>query len=316
MSRMIRFWIALAALSTITSIPAYGQTNIISHEPFDVHDWPDDWSLHRRPFESDREFSGFVGPISNPVFSKDPRSLTEARLLFINNWIEDTHPVFGGGDFQAYGLQVRVALTERLSLIADKDGYAVINPAGADEEDGWLNVAAGLKYLLIRDVENQFLLSAGFMYELQTGEASVFQSHGSGTLSIFATAGKEFGCRNHFLATVGHVFPMDRTQNSGFFYTSLHLDREFFGWLYPLVELNWLHYTSSGNRGLPDIGEGDGLLNLGASDVTGHDLVTVAAGLKAKLNDHMETGVALETPISNRKDLIDYRLLAEFIIRY
>lgn len=34
----------------------------------------------RKPFESDHEFDGFVGPISNPVFSKDPRSNTECGL--------------------------------------------------------------------------------------------------------------------------------------------------------------------------------------------------------------------------------------------
>src|SRR5262245_13442662 len=102
----------------------------------------------RRLFESDRAFDSFIGPISNPVLSKDPRALTEARLLFVNNWIPDEHP-FQGGDLQAYGLQVRVALTERLSFIADKDGYACINPGNGPSQDGWLNIAAGLKYALV-----------------------------------------------------------------------------------------------------------------------------------------------------------------------
>ena len=32
--------------------------------------------------ESDRAFPNFIGPISNPILTKDPRSLTELRPLF------------------------------------------------------------------------------------------------------------------------------------------------------------------------------------------------------------------------------------------
>ena len=272
----------------------------------------------RAPFESDdAAFPGFVGPISNPVYSKDPRSLTEVRLLFVNDWIPNQNPAFNGGNFQVYGMQARVALTERLSLIADKDGYAVINPDGADESDGWLNIAGGLKYLLIRDVENQFLFSVGSMYEFQSGEAEVFQGQGSGLISLFGTAGKQFGESTHFLATAGQILPTDRRFNSSYFYMDLHLDYELWGWLYPLVELNWFHYTSGGNWGIPSVvGEGDGLINIGTSGVTGNDLVTTAVGAKVRLNEHAELGVAWEAPISNRKDLIQHRLLCELILRY
>ncbi|MFO0798427.1 MAG: hypothetical protein U0804_13200 [Gemmataceae bacterium] len=39
----------------------------------------------RRPFESDHAFDGFINPVSNPIFAKDPRSNTWARLLYVNN---------------------------------------------------------------------------------------------------------------------------------------------------------------------------------------------------------------------------------------
>lgn len=272
-------------------------------------------------FKSDDEFCRFIGPITNPVFSKDPRSVTEARLLFVNNWTPANHPALGGGNFQVYAMQLRVALTDRLSIIADEDGYAVINPEGGllgrDESDGFLNINVGLKYVLIRDVENQFLVTGGFMFEPQTGEAEVFQSHGDGLVTVFGTIGKEICEVNHVLFNFGHVFPVDRTENSGFFYSQLHLDRQLFGFLYPLVEANWFHYTSGGNRGIPAaVGEGDGLLNLGTSGVTGNDIFTVAAGLKAKLNSHIDVGAAYEVPISNRKDLLQSRVTAEMILRY
>lgn len=271
----------------------------------------------RRPFESDHAFDGFVGPISNPIFSKDPRTLTEVRGLFIQNWIPSGHPVFPNGNYQVYAVQARVALTERLSLIADKDGYGVINPENGDQQDGWLNVAAGLKYLLIRDVENQFLVSVGAQYELQSGEAQVFQSQGDGQLAVFGTVGKEFMGNAHFLGTIGHSFPIDRVYNTGFLYTDLHLDYGLWGWFYPLVELNWFHYTSGGNWGIPHaVGEGDGHINFGTSGMNGDNLVTVAVGAKAKLNRHVDVGIAWETPISNREDLIQNRITTELILRY
>lgn len=266
--------------------------------------------------ESDRAFPNFIGPISNPVLSKDPRALTEARLLFIQNKIDPTHPL-GGGDFQVYAMQLRFALTERLSFIADKDGYAVIHPGNGGKREGWLNIAAGLKYAFIRDVENQFLVTGGLMFEPQTGESAVFQGHGDGLFTAFGTVGKEFAQTYHFLGTMGYEFPSDRSENSSFFYTSLHLDKQLMGWLYPLVELNWFHWTSGGDRGLPPaLGEGDGLLNLGTSGVAGNDLVTLAVGMKAMLNQSTELGAAWEFPISNRHDLLNNRLLVELIHRY
>jgi len=81
--------------------------------------------------------------------------------------------------------------------------------------------------------------------------------------------------------------------------------------------LNWYHWLSSGDRGLPpSLGEGDGLLNLGTSGVAGNDLVTAAVGLKARLNTATELGTAWEFPISNRHDLINNRLTVELIFRY
>jgi hypothetical protein len=270
----------------------------------------------RKLFQSDRAFPTFIGPISNPVLSKDPRSLTEARALFVGDWIPQDHP-FNGGDFQVYGLQLRLALTDRLTFIADKDGYASIHPGTGNSQSGFLDVAAGLKYALVRDVERQMLVSVGAQFEPQTGESKVFQGHGDGLFTVFTSVGKGFAGDIHFLTNAGYQFPVDSADNSSFFYSQLHLDKQFFCWLSPLVELNWFHWTHGGNRGLPPaLGEVDGLINLGTSGVAGNDFVTIAVGFKAKINDHLETGAAYETPLSNRKDFLDHRILAEFILRY
>ncbi len=270
----------------------------------------------RKLFQSDRAFCSFIGPISNPVLAKDPRALTEARMLFVGDWIPSEHP-FGGGNFQVYGLQARVALTDRLSFIADKDGFATIHPGRGNNSDGWINIAAGLKYAFVRDVENQFLVVGGFQYEPQTGESKVFSGQGKGVFSVFGTAGKGFCNGVHLIGNAGYQFPVERSENSSYAFSQIHLDKQLCGWLYPLVEANWFHYTEGGNRGLPPaLGEGDGLLNLGTSGVAGNDLVTIAAGVKAIVNKHLDVGVAYERPVSNRKDLLDNRILAEIILRY
>jgi hypothetical protein len=271
----------------------------------------------RAPLQSDHAFPGFIGPITNPILAKDPRSLTELRPLFVAHWIPPANAL-SDGDFQVYAAQIRVALSERLQFIAEKDGYAVLRPtSGAPRQDGWLNLAAGLKYVLVRDVENQFLVSAGFQYEPQTGEAAVFQSQGDGLMTVFGTVGKEFGCFWHFIGNMGYQFGFDNDQSNDLFYMSLHLDRQCFGWLYPLVEMNWFHYTRSGNWGIPAaVGGGDGLLNLGTSGIAGDNLLTLAMGLKAQWSRNLETGIAYERPITGDKGIFDNRLIAEIIIRY
>src|SRR5262249_33729745 len=150
------------------------------------------------------------------------------------------HPLHGG-NFDVIGVQARVALTDRLTFIADKSGYAWFRPGIGPDTDGFLNVAAGLRYLVIRDVPRQFLLSVGAQFEPQTGESRVFQNQKGGVLTGFTTAAKQFGCW-HLVGTAGYQVPMDHDENSSFYYASVHLDRSFFGWLYPLFEVNWFHY--------------------------------------------------------------------------
>jgi hypothetical protein len=266
--------------------------------------------------KGDTCFPRFIAPVTNPVFAKDPRSLTYARGLFIHNTMDSDHP-FGGGDFQAAALQVGVAVNERLTIIADKDGYAWINPNAAPRTDGWLNLGAGLKYAFLRDVENQFILSGGFLYEIPSGGAAAFSGHGNGTFTVFSTFGKEWQENWHLLGTVGYQFPVDTNQNSSYFYTSLHLDYRLTPWFYPLVEMNWFHWVQGGERGIPPaVGEVDGLINLGTSGVAGNDFVTVAFGGRFVLSEHLSTGAAWEFPVSNRHDFMNNRVTVDVIFRY
>jgi hypothetical protein len=266
--------------------------------------------------ESDHAFDRFIGPITNPFYAKDPRSLTELRFVFVNDVIPATN-LLGGGDFQVYGVQARAAVTDRLSIFMDKAGYATFQPHATGNRNGWLDTAVGFKYDVIRDVEKQRLFAVGAMYELPSGEADVFQHNGAGILTLFSSSGQEFWCNWHIVNNTGVNIPMNNAYNSGVIYSSMHIDRRCFGWLYPLAEVNWFYYYAGGSHGVPSaLGEGDGLFNFGTNDMSGSNFVSAAFGLKAVVSDHLSLGAAWEFPLTNRHDVMDNRLTAEVIFRY
>ena len=267
---------------------------------------------------SDRCFSEFVSPITNPLFFEDPRTLTEARVIFANHWIPDSNPVFQGGNVQYFATQLRAALTDRLSIIATKDGYIWLdsnNEAAIPDEDGWADVAAGLKYNLIRDPDNQTLLSAGLTYELDVGTNHVFQGEGDGEFHLFATGGQQIGDRMHVLSASGFRLPVDTDARSQMWYWSNHVDYEVVDRWYALLEINWFHWMQSGNA-LPVNFEGGDLFNLGSTDVAGNNIVTLGVGAKKRFGDMHELGVGYEFPVTDRKDVLQSRLYLDLILRY
>jgi len=278
-----------------------------------------DGAYQRRFLESDHGFPNWmIGTISNPVLAKDPRALTQIYPLFISDWIPVAHPVSGGGNFQVYGMGMGAALTDRLSVTICKGGLAASHLGDHDLQGfGWFNLAVDFQYTFIRDVEHQFLMAAGLQYEAPTGEKQVFQGYGDGQVTVHMTAGKEFGDINHCLATIGYQLPCNTSANSTFFYTNVHLDRQLFGWLYPVAELNWYGYTNGGKRDLPTAGgELDNLINLGTPGVAGHNLVTMALGLQAKCSEHVQIGAGWEYPLSDSKDFLADRVTVRFILCY
>ena len=256
--------------------------------------------------KSDRAFDGFIEPVTNSVFFEDPRSRTRLRFLFINQTIPNSTPVLGGGDFQVYGLQAAFALTERWSIIAQKDGWINLQADGIPHQDGWANLATGLKYVLIRDVENQFLLSTGFQYEWSNGSSDIFQGNGDGTWNPFLSAGKQFNCDTHVVTTIGAHLPSDDADSSSLFY-GLHVDHAVTEKLYGLIEFNGLHYIDDGSR-LAVPFEGGDLLNLGSTNADGNYLLTMAFGGTYKFNPNWETAAAYEIPLAGKGDIFDDRL--------
>ena len=282
-----------------------------SRDPFALH------AGHHRPqhgrlvHSSDPCFSDFISPMTNPVFFEDPRTVTELRPIFLRHQVP---AAAGGGNVHLIAAQIRWALTERLSLIATKDGFIMSENPLID--DGWADVAAGLKYQLIKDGERGRLLSGGLSYEIPAGTPRALQGNGDGEFHLFLTGGARVGQKGHLISATGFRLPSNTTDESQMWYWSNHLDRQFLPWLYGLVEFNWYHWMRAGQDGpLPGI-EGGDLFNLGNPGVAGNDIVTGAFGLKIKPSRHTEFGVAWELPLTERRDVLDNRLTVDWILRF
>lgn len=264
-------------------------------------------------FQSDWAFADFIEPVSNPILFEDPRSMTRLRFDFINQTIPEDS-ILGGGDLQVYAMQATVALTERLTFIANRDGYIELQADALPNTEGWGDLGTGFKYSLIRDPESQFLLTAGFLYEWTQGSEDVFQGNGDGVWNFFLTTGKEFG-RNHFIGTIGWELPNSRLESESLFY-SLHLDHQLTDELYLLAEFTGIQYLRSGNA-LPGVNvEGGDLINLGAGNVAGNHFASAAVGAVYKFSQNVSIGATYEVPVTGREDLMDDRVTANLSLFY
>jgi hypothetical protein len=293
---------------------------------FDLQSGPFCGSAGRRPFQSDHCFDGFISPISNPFLFEDPRALTELRPQFLWQTIPSKNPVFHGGNIEFFGVQGRVALTDWLSIVVDKLGGIWINPNGAavppfdGNRSGFAEINIGPKWTFLRNTRSGTLGALGLIFEIPTGSASVFQNTGSLSLVPYLTMGQNFGRSSYgsfnALGEIAYSFATD-DKRSDFFMTSLHLDYDIGNLhkIYPLIELDWRYYTKNG--GAQDLNfEGGDLINFGSTDISGRNNLLLAAGMRYKFNECFQMGAAVEFPIVGTKDLENFRLTLDLIIRY
>ncbi|MCA9427787.1 MAG: hypothetical protein KC994_22095, partial [Candidatus Omnitrophica bacterium] len=237
----------------------------------------------------------FARPVTNLNFNH-PFIWNEFRPVFIHQDFPDDSAL-AGGDVQVYAAQIWLKLTDRLQLIADKDGYINFNPGGLPDQTGWADLAAGLKYNLVTDPAQEFVLSGGFTYEWTQGSGDVFQGQGDGIWDVFLSVAKGCG-RTHFIGTAGFEIPQDSSEDSTAFHYHAHFDYDLCPQFIPLVELNGYHYLDNGARngglGAPLDFEGFDLTSFGSSNVEGNDVVTLGVGFRTPINRCTSFGAAYE----------------------
>ncbi len=274
------------------------------------------YQYESRPlFLSDHSFDKFIEPVTNFVGAIDPRSRTRVRGVFANQQIPESS-ILGDGDLQLYAMEASVAINERFAIIAEKDGYIAMQTQAAGNRKGWADISIGGKYVLVRDVENQRLLTAGVMYDVPTGSNAVFQGNNDGIWTMFLTGGQEFANGNaHIMGTAGWRLPNNKSKDTESLYYSLHLDYEVYAGWYALWEFNGILYTNSGTA-LASPQEGGDLLNLGANNVAGNHVATTALGVTRVFNSHLASAIAYEVPVTDRRDLFDNRVTATITLTY
>ncbi len=260
--------------------------------------------------KTDLCYDDFISPMTNPTYFEDPRNLSELRFIYAHHNV----PVAaGGGDVNLFAMQFRARLTDKLSLIATKDGYMTTSNPLLD--DGWMGVNAGLKYNFYADPVAGVLYSSGVTYEIPMGSTRNYQNYGNGQFHFFTSHGRRIGCNMHWITAIGSRIPADDNLQNRMIYWSNHLDYRVTQKLYAFTELNWYNWASSGNGPLNGV-EGGDLFSLGSSNVTGNDIVTQGVGFKYKRKQNRELGFVYEFPLTERRDVLKDRVTVDYIIRY
>lgn len=275
-------------------------------------------------FKSDHTFDNFASPVSNPFLFEDPRALTEVRPLFLYQRIPGKQEDFLGGNLSFFGTQLRVALSDRWSLVFNKLGGLWINPDDRSPvagDGGFAELWLGAKYTFVRDDAAGRVMAGGLTFQIPTGSKSVFQD--TGTLSVvpYVSYAESFGKELRLggfnvMGTAGYSLSTNKIR-SDYFYASAHIDWNVMNLnrIYPLAELNYTLYTTNGT-GNPNIGsEGRDLINFGGQ-ARGNGLLSAAFGARGKLTESAQLGAAFEIPIAGNRDLFRYRFTIDFILRY
>lgn len=254
-----------------------------------------------------------ISPVTNPIFFEDPAIRSEVRPIYIHHNIDDGF-ITGGGDVNVWALQFRYAITDRLALIATKDGHIDIDLDSGGSANGWADVALGLKYALIDDRASQFILTPGFTFEFPLGDEEVFQGNGDGELNLFVSAAKGFG-NFHLTGNAGFRIPMDGNDESTLFHFNLMADYKCHRYFHPFVSMSGITVLDEGNA-MPLATEGYDLINFGSAFADGETQVVVGGGFRSHLTDSVDFGIAWETAVTSPEGLFDDRVTADIIWRF
>lgn len=316
---MKRTLLPLAAIALGTPALAGVSPAVISDEPTSSSG---DWAYD------------LVRPITNPTLFDLAVPTTNIRPIFAYHALPDfvnttagNLPV--GGHVEVYALQFEYALTERLSIVATKDGYINFEPdATLADTSGFANLGGGLKYAFILDPEAGRALSGSMTFEFPTGNSDVFQGAGDGSVNLILS-GVQTIDDWQFAGGAGVSLPFSGQQSTTGF-LSAHASYEVTPWFIPLVELNWFSVLDAGDGRrafngqaggvVPVIAEFEGsdFFNIGAGNADrNRNLVTAAVGFRSKITDRIQTGVAYEIPLTDEENsVIESRLTLDLVWRF
>lgn len=259
-------------------------------------------------------FTHYVSPVSNPLFNETPYITTEIRPMWLHQEIPSGFAT-QGDDIDVFAVQIRVAITDRLGFIATKDGYADVDfDAVLPSDDGAANLAFGLKYAAIAQPETNTLVTVGIKYEAPSGDLDMgglsLQGHGDGLVDLFVSGARTFD-KLGVEANLGTQIACDMDDDTSFLHYSFHVDYNVLDRVFPLIELNGFTPIEDGNRTALGV-NGIDLVNLGSANAD--TVFTFAPGIRARLHENVDFGFSYEIPLTDNKDLMDWRVITDFVI--
>ncbi len=328
--------VATLALGTLTASP--------SRAADDCPTWFPDFRCER-----EARWDGFHLPVVAPYMFEDPFITTGVHAHGI--WHDfPENSVFDGGHLYALAVQARVALTDRLAFIATKDGYIWNRPNTElnqtirvlDDTQGTMNIAAGLKYALIRDDERKLIVTPAIRFEIPTGSEDTLQGYGDGLFIPSISAAWGPGAWR-LMGSFGSQIPFDGGQQSASLFYHLYAGYDLHERLVPFVQLSGVTWVHSGDgqilvplasdatvalsdnevplnaaQNLLGTGrfEGADVINLGSRGVAGQDLYTAAIGAHVPLTEHLTFTAAYERPFSHQKGIFKQRFTSSLAVEF
>ncbi len=242
-----------------------------------------------------------VAPLTAPYYHEDSFVTSDLRAWYLNHELDSV-----GGEVTVAALQVRVALTEQLQLVAYKDGYTRFSGGPLNGQDGWNDIALGLKYAFVQDWAKEYHLAVGIGYEFGWGEESVYNN--TDELRIWISENKSFG-KLHLGATINYLIAVDQGQgaagSSDMLTFHFHSDYYLAEWISPVFEINGYMVTNDNGTGLASF-SGMDAISLGSGE--DEDVWTAALGAELRpFENDVSIRAAYEREISDSSNLFDDR---------
>lgn len=250
----------------------------------------------------------FVHPLTSPYYHEDSFVTSDIRAWYVYHSVPGGSTL-DGGNVNVAALQLRLALTDQIQLVAYKDGYTWID-TGLAEESGWNDIAAGLKWNFIQDWEHQFHMAVGAGYQFPWGDDDVLQD--DSVWRVWASVNKGFG-KVHLGATVNGLFgdnSDDGLGSSDYLVWNLHADYYLTEKFSPVLEFNGYHTFSEGNVVIPE--SGIDVANLGGGD----DVITMGLGGEFRFTEQLAARAAYEFPLTSNEDIFGWRLTFSVVFSF
>lgn len=272
-------------------------------------------------------FESFPRPIGSPLYFEDPFINTDIRPLVLHHEFPESS-VLGGGDLTVLAVQARLAITDRLQLIATGDGHSDLESDALPQDEGWNDIAAGLKYAFYVDKVKMAIASVGARWRMTAnGDREVGQGM-EDELSVFVSAAKQYDKLSVIAGVTGRI-TTHHGKGNDILSWDMNASYKLHKWFTPLVEYHGLLYLSNANyminlgngTRIPSNGLRDGLLdygNLGSGDVAGSSAHWGTIGFRSELKPGVSFGFGFGfalRPTSNN-DIFDRRITTNLVITF